>query len=93
MESGEAGGEAAVLHAHLYADGFTLCGRQAQQTADEPAQSQAAEVVKYDYADDDHSAEQQLRGVGGDDYQYDEGDGKRRKGGQVGRGLVGELWP
>ena len=48
MDGGEAGGQAAVLHAHLNADGFALLGWQMQQTAYEISQSQAADVVEDD---------------------------------------------
>ena len=93
MERGEAGGKAGVLHAHLDADGAALGIGKAQQTSDEPAQAQAAEVVEHHHEDDDHATREQLLRVGPDDDSHNHRNGNRGDSREIINGLLRELWP
>ena len=93
VEGGQAGGESAVLHAHLDAQGAALgCGK-VQQAGNEIAHGEPSDVVEHDHGDDEQSAGHQALGAGGNDDEHDGANGDGRQGRQIGRGLLRLPWP
>ena len=89
--AGQAGGQTAVLHAHLDGHGVALGVAHVEQLAHSVAQGIAQQVVKDDHREDQQTVGEELVGVGGHHGAHDGDDGHHRDEGQDLHHGLGEL--
>ena len=93
MNGCQTAGQTRVLHTYLDRDGMPLGVTQAQQSANQIAQTESADVMQHDNGHNDQSTSHESTGIGCNDDGNNKGDSYRRECRKIIYGFLGESGP